>query len=389
MSFNALDVILVALAGLAGLAGYGLGMVTRAASWVGLALGVALGARLLPVVVRSVGPGAGRAQLAVIAVAVLVGAAFAGQVVGLMVGGRVHLAIRSRGVRRVDQIGGAALGALGVVVAVWLLVPAAAEVPGWQARQVRTSRVARAVEDLFPPAPDATRTLQRLLGERYPTVFESLRPAPDVAAPPAASGLADDVAGRVARSTVTVAGEACGRIQEGSGFVAAPELVVTNAHVVAGERSTVLERDDGSLVDADVVAFDPARDLAVLWAPDIGRDPLPIGDTDVGGRGGVFGHPGGGALRIAPFAVGQEITAVGRDIYGAARSRRDVLVLSSSLAPGDSGAALVDPGGAVVGVAFAIAPDRPGVAYALTTGELQAVLADGATAGADTGDCVA
>jgi S1-C subfamily serine protease len=127
----------------------------------------------------------------------------------------------------------------------------------------------------------------------------------------------------------------------------------------------------------------------VLWAPDIGRDPLPIGDTDVGGRGGVFGHPGGGTLRIAPFAVGQEITAVGRDIYGADRSRRDVLVLSSSLAPGDSGAALVDPGGAVVGVAFAIAPDRPGVAYALTTGELQAVLADGAAAGADAGDCVA
>lgn len=389
MSFNALDVVLVAVAVLAGFGGYRLGMVTRAASWLGLAVGVAVGARLVPTVVRSVGPGAGRAQLAVVAVTVLVGAAFAGQVAGLLVGSRAHLAMRSRRARQVDQVGGAALGVLGVLVAVWLVVPAAADVPGWQARQVRTSRLARAVEDVFPPAPNATRTLRRILGGRYPTVFESLRPAPDLAAPPAASGLTGAVAEAVAASTVKVVGEACGRIQEGSGFVAAPELVVTNAHVVAGQPSTVLQRDDGSEVDADVVAFDPARDLAVLRAPGIGRDPLPIGDIQVGGRGGVFGHPRGGPLRIAPFAVGQEITAVGRDIYGADPTRRDVLVLSSSLAPGDSGAPLVDPIGAVVGVAFAIAPDRPGVAYALTTGELQAVLSAGASAGADTGSCVA
>ena len=94
-----------------------------------------------------------------------------------------------------------------------------------------------------------------------------------------------------------------------------------------------------------------------------------------GVRGAVFGHPGGGPLEASPFRVDRRIRAVGRDIYGAARTERDVLVLAADLEPGDSGSALVSPDGDVVGVAFAIAPDRPGVAYALTPAEVRAALA--------------
>src|SRR3546814_3814837 len=122
---------------------------------------------------------------------------------------------------------------------------------------------------------------------------------------------------------------------------------------------------DGSEVSASIVAFDPRRDLAVLRAPGLERPALPLGDTEEGGRGAVFGHPGGGPLRAAPFEVGQEVTATGSDIYDSARTEREVLVLAAGLQPGDSGGALIDAEGRVVGVAFAIAPDRPGVAYAL------------------------
>ncbi len=388
MPFNALDVILAGLLVMGGFGGWRLGLLARAASWAGMALGLVLAARVLPTVVTSAERSSGRAGVVMIALAILAGGAFVGQAIGLLVGTRLHLGIRSAEGRSADAAAGAVTGVLGVLVAVWILVPTLADVPGWEARQVRTSRITRAVEEIFPAPPDATGTLRHLLGEQYPRVFDALRPSPSVGPPPAASGLSRATSDQVARSTVKVVGEACGRIQEGSGFVAGPDLVVTNAHVVAGERTTLLERSDGSRVSARVVAFDPARDLAVLAAPGIGRPPLALGDTAAGGRGAVFGHPGGGDLRITPFSVGQRITAVGRDIYGEARTERDVLVLAADLAPGDSGAALVDATGQVVGVAFAIAPDRPGVAYALSTAELRPVL-DQAAAPVDTGACVA
>jgi S1-C subfamily serine protease len=269
-------------------------------------------------------------------------------------------------------------------------VPAAAETAGWPARQTRNSSIARAVDALFPEPPDAYQALRRLVGDdQFPQVFDALRPAPDLGPPPAESGLTQELADRVAASTVKVEGVACSRVQDGSGAVIGDNLVVTNAHVVAGEDSTVVERHpDGERLEARVVAFDPFRDLALLRVFGMDRPALPIADTEPEGIGAVFGHPGGGALRVAPFQVGRRATATGTDIYDQSRTQRDVLFLSASLSPGDSGAALVDPSGAVVGVAFAIAPDKANVAYALATSELRELLAGPLADEVDTGPCV-
>jgi len=137
-----------------------------------------------------------------------------------------------------------------------------------------------------------------------------------------------------------------------------------------------------------VVVFDSDRDLAVLQVPGLGHPTLPIGDAGAGGTGAVFGYPGGGPLRVSPFQVEEEVEAVGRDLYDTHDTRRQVLVLAADLHPGDSGAALADSAGSVVGVAFAIAPDRPQTAYALTTDELRAVLQTDVTTPADTGPCL-
>jgi S1-C subfamily serine protease len=390
LPFNALDLALGAMMVAAGLAGWRLGLVTRALSWAGLAGGVVLAARLLPRIARSADASTGRAELALIGIGLLLAGAFLGQAIGLVAGSRLRVGVRGERARQIDSVGGAVAGVLGVLVAVWLVVPALADVPGTAARQARGSRIARVVAEVFPPAPDATRTLRRLLGEGYPRVFDSLRPTPASGPPPRVSGIDPATSARAAAATVKVVGEACGRIQEGTGFVARAGLVVTNAHVVSGEPRTTLERSDGVQVDALVVAFDPARDIAVLSAPDLDRPALPLGEVESGARGAVYGHPGGGPLEASPFRVDRRIRAVGRDIYGAARTERDVLVLAADLEPGDSGSALVAPDGQVIGVAFAIAPDRPGVAYALTPAEIRAVLArvpPAATAAA-TGPCI-
>ena len=103
----------------------------------------------------------------------------------------------------------------------------------------------------------------------------------------------------------------------------------------------------------------------------------------------VFGHPNGQTpLAVSPAAIRQQVTAVGRDLYDARETRRQVFILASDLAPGDSGGGLVNPTGTVVGVAFAIAPDRPGTSYALTTDELRPVLALGGSAAVNTGPCL-
>jgi S1-C subfamily serine protease len=314
--------------------------------------------------------------------------AMIGQAVGFALGRRLRPRTHNRAVIGADRAAGAAAGVVGVLLLLWLTLPLLAGTPGWVAEQARGSTVAQALDSHLPDAPDSMQTLRSFMGdENFPAVFDALRPTPDLGPPPEDSGLSAALTSQVSTSIVKVEGIACSRLQDGTGFVVAPDEVVTNAHVVAGESETELARDDGSRVTATIVAFDPQRDLAVLRAPGLNRRSLPIAASSEDATGGVFGHPGGGPLRIAPFAVARQIKAVGRDIYGTDITTRDVLELRSSLRPGDSGSPLVDGSGHVVGVAFAIAPDKPGVAYALATSELSAVLADDLSHAVSTGMC--
>lgn len=383
---NTLDLFVVVAAVMAAVGGYRIGFLARVASWIGLALGGILGGLVGEALLERL-PEATDDQALWIFLGCLLGLAFIGQAAGLVLGRTLHVALPFGGARQTDRVVGAAAGVVGVVLLLWLVLPIIAEKSGWFAVQSRTSALAELVDERLPEPPNAA--LRRFVNDgRFPRVFEALERAPDLGPPPEASGLPDAVIDAVIPSTVKVEGTACRRIQEGSGFVVGDGLVVTNAHVVAGEDETVLERSDGSEVDATVVAFDPNRDLAVLRAEDLDRPALGLGEADEGTTGAVFGHPGGGPLRIAPFQVGEEVNATGTDIYDGARTERRVLILAAQLAPGDSGAALVDGAGNVVGVAFAIAPDRPGVAYALDDAELRAVLAGDLNTEVDTGPCL-
>jgi S1-C subfamily serine protease len=385
---NLFDLIVLVVAVSAAVGGYRLGFLARALSWVGLAVGLYLAARFLPDLLGLVPVPAEAPNLRLVAgIGILLLGAFLGQGIGLLIGTQAHLSIPTAG-RPLDRAGGALAGVFGVLVALWLLLPTFAEVPGTVSRQARSSVIAQTIDTSLPDPPDTLQAFRRLVGDtQFPEVFAALRPAPDLGPPPVESGLSAGLAQSVAASTFRVEGEACGRLQEGSGFVAQPGVVVTNAHVVAGQESTELIGVDGSRSPAQVVVFDPDTDLAVLAAPGVGAPPLAIEDAGVGTGGAVFGYPGGGALEISPFEVREAANAVGRDLYGNGPTRRDVLILASRLAPGDSGAALVNASGAVVGAAFAIAPDRAGTAYALDADELREALA-APRAPADTGPCL-
>jgi S1-C subfamily serine protease len=386
---NALDLALVAIALAAAVAGWRLGFTTRVLSWIGLGLGLAAGVRFLPWVLDRM-DGASRFQLIAVAMAVVLAGAALGQTVGLALGTRFAPRPRAGLADRVDRSFGAVAGIVGVGALIWLTLPLLAATRGWPGDLTAHSRIARAFATDLPTAPDATKMVETLVGpSQFPAVMGDLDPTAGGTPPPPSAGLAPSVAQSLARSVVKVEGISCQRVLDGSGFVVRPGLVVTNAHVVAGEASTTVIRDDGSRLGATVVAFDPERDLALLSVPRLDRPALTLARPSPGQQGGVFGHPGGDPLRIAPFSLERQITATSNDIYGDHQVTRQVLELAAALAPGDSGSAVVDTTGEVVGVAFAISTDQRNLAYALAPSELDDLLAHPHATAVSTEDCAA
>jgi S1-C subfamily serine protease len=370
---NWVDVVVIAGVVLAALAGFRLGFVTRVLSWIGMLCGIVVALLVLGPLLDGIDPSQ-RVRAVVIAIAVVLLGAFAGQAVGFVLGNRLRPPPNDEGLNRADAILGLVAGVVGAVLLLWLFVPVLGQRGGPVADEVATSWVGRELDGL-PQPPDALQVFRSLVGEdNFPDVFAQLEPAAPLGPPPTSSGLSKTTADAVAASVVKVEGVACRKIQDGTGFAVEDGLVATNAHVVAGETSPEVIRDDGRRLSAQIVLFDADRDLALLRVPKLDRPPLPLSHPATGDVGGVFGHPQGQPLRIAPFKVARLIDATGRNIYGSGLVERNVVEAAADLQPGDSGSPLVNPGGQVIGVTFAIARDRPDVAYALNTMELEAAL---------------
>ncbi len=387
---NSLDLILVIALVTAAMGGYRLGFVTRVLSWVFLLAGALLGLRLLPTFSGTIEHLSINARLMVVVFVVFASAALA-QMLGVFVGSHISSNVPHGPMRVVDRVAGAITGMFGVVAILWLLLPTMSMTPGFFSTMARSSAIAGALDSAAPLPPNVATTLRHLTSDAsFPTVFDDLRRSPDLEPAPVKVALSNEVMFSVSRSTVKVEGVACKRTQSGSGFVVGNKLIATNAHVVAGERETRIMSVDGQYYNATVVYFDANRDLALLSVPRFNGLPLPLARADVKDEGAVFGHPNGqDQLAIAPARISQRLVAQGRDLYDQRTTRRNILILSASLRQGDSGAALVNPFGEVVGVAFAIAPDRSDVAYALDIDELRAALNAPRQDGVSTGQCLA
>ena len=376
---NGLDLVLVLLAVVAAVGGWRLGFLHRLSGWIGAGMGLALAIVTLPTVVERLGLDSDT-TIFLVCTAVLVLFASIGQA--------MRQEVDTPAARTVDAVGGALLGILGVGVIAWLVVPVMADTAGWAAASARGSIISRLVDEHLPDPPPQIAALERqLAGGQYPQLFTGLRQAPDTPPPPTGSTVGPELLDRAARSVVRIQGEACDRIQSGSGFVVQQGVVVTNAHVVAGTDELTLETPDGASARGVVVTFDPATDLALV-ATDLQRDPLPVSAPVVGDRGLVLGFPGGGDFAPSPFEVAERLDATGYDIYDSQLVERDLLALSSQLEPGDSGSAVLRDDGSVIGVAVAVAPDQPLVAYALDAGELESLGADADGNRVDTGPCI-
>lgn len=313
--------------------------------------------------------------------ALLVGALVAVSLGRLALGLRARL-IRGRTLHAADGAGGAALIAAVALGIVWVFGAAALHAPG--AAQLRAgvqrSLILRSLNEMLPPSGPILNALNRV--DPAPAISGPTTPV----APPDAAIASDLDVLRAGRSVVRVLGTACGLGIEGSGWVARPGLVVTNAHVVAGQDDTTVTTQDGASLDATAVYYDPGNDLAVL---SIGAEipTLPVAPDPRSGVGGaVLGYPENGPYALAPARLGDTRTVLSEDSYGRGPIRRAIAFLRGSVRSGNSGGPLVDSRGQVLGTVFAAATSGPPGGFAVPNSIVISSLDEAATP-VSTGPC--
>lgn len=391
------DVVVVLLALLYALSGFRRGLVIGVLSLAGFVGGGALAAALLPDALAGWEPPWQRVVLVLGGVLV---AALLGQALLVAVGSRLRALVPWRPLRVLDGLLGALMSLLLVGALVWFAAGALRTAPApVVSRAVEDSRIASALERAVPVDAGAVfAELGSALGEQgFPRVFvggeEPIAPVepPDPAASSAAEAVAAGARGSVLK--VTGVAEECSRGVEGSGFVVAPGRVVTNAHVVAGVDSPEVQvGGEGPRLPADVVVYDPERDLAVLAVPGLEAPALPLGEVLApGDAAAVVGFPLDGPYDVETAGVRQVVTALGEDVYGRPGVTREVYSLRADVQPGNSGGPLLDLDGRVVGVVFARSVDDASTGYALTLEESGEVLEAAAAASepVSTQECVA
>jgi S1-C subfamily serine protease len=400
MSALALDVLLAVLLVSYAVTGYRHGFVVSVLSLVGFLCGGALGMWLLPQILRgwhSVNDNV-LWRTGVLVFAVIVFASI-GQAIAVTIGSRLRSGLRVKPVRMVDSILGALATVIAVSVLVWFMAGAVrGGAPATLAKAIGGSRVIQTIDRFVP-----SQTARLFAGfrsvldsEGFPRVFDGFRTEPIIPVAPPDGQLASGrgVAGAAA-SIVKINGvaESCNRGQEGSGWVVSPERVITNAHVVAGVSSEhVRIRGTGRSYDAQVVFFDPQRDLAVLSVPGLPAPALPQGaDLRASDGAAVAGFPLDGPYRVDSARVREVLRATGADIYGNPGVIREVYSLFARIEPGNSGGPLLTPRGEVVGIVFAKSLDDDRTGYALTLDEARPVLdvASRSVAPVSTGACAA
>ncbi len=343
-----LDWLIVAFAVVLACFGFWQGFIVGVLSFTGFALGAFLGTRLGPLLLAR-GSSSPYAPAFGLIGALLAGAILASGLEG--VGFKLRRTLVIPGFGLLDGLLGAALGAALGLAIVWILAAVAAQTPGQNGLRadIQRSAILRDLNQALPPSGPILNALSRL--DPLPSITG---PSPDVAAPLPA--IAHDPGVRAAgRSVVRVLGTACGLAIEGSGWVADPGVVVTNAHVVAGEQDTTVEVGGHSPgLSARAIAFDPRNDIALLRVEGLELPSLRLVEDPASGRpGAILGYPENGPFDVEPGRIGRTQTVITQDAYGQGPVSRLLTPLRGLVRPGNSGGPLVDADGGVLATVFA------------------------------------
>jgi S1-C subfamily serine protease len=374
-----IDWVILGAVVLLALFGWAQGFVAGVLALIGFAAGAWLGTRVAPLVLE----GGSESQWA--PAFALVGALVAGGILAASfegVGARLRARFSSPAIAAVDGALGAALTAcIGLLIA-WVLGAVALQSGPDIRRDVQRSAILRQLNAVLPPTGPLLNTLRGL--DPFPRID-----GPEARVPAPRAAIARDPEVAAARdSVVKILGTACGVGVEGSGWVAAPGVVVTNAHVVAGQDDTqVLRRGVEPGLSAQAIHFDPRNDLAVLRVDGLDAPALDVApDPKSGTSAAILGFPLNGPYDVRPGRVGETREVVSQDAYGRGPVRREITSLRGAVRSGNSGGPMVDGQGRVVTTIFAATINGPRGGYGVPNAIVRDAL--GSTGGpVDTGPC--
>ncbi|QFZ16297.1 MarP family serine protease [Saccharothrix syringae] len=382
---NWVDLLVLALAAFAAVSGARQGMVVALPAFVGVLVGLVLGTQLAPLVVAEFDNVVTKVVFAVGVVVLLVAL---GETLGVYVGRTLKPRVNSSPLRGADNALGAVVQGAVVFVVAWMIalpLTMVAGMPGLT-RGLNQSVILSTVDGAMPQAArDLADDLSDLFDvSGFPAAVNPFdrTPLKDVEPPDPALG-DNPVVQRLQPSVLKVRGRApsCSRALEGTGFVIAPERVMTNAHVVAGTTEVAVEVGRGQF-DATVVHYDAQTDVAILAVPDLDAAPLEFRTDEIaqGEDGIVLGYPLDGPYTASAARVRERIPMLrGPDIYDAVTVTRDVYTVRAKVRSGNSGGPLVDPQGRVMGVVFGAAVDDQETGFVLTAKEVAEEVAEAPT----------
>jgi hypothetical protein len=343
-----LDWVILGFTALLAFYGYLQGFLVGMMSLVGFVIGAFLGTRVAPLLLHQ-GSRSPYAPLFGLVGALLLGGLFSSGMEGI--GSRVRMVLRIPGFKTLDGLLGAVLTACVALGIAWIVGAVALDTTGSGSvrSDIRASKILRDLDRMLPPSGPVLDALARF--DPLPSVHG---PAADVDAP---DREILDRAGphRAAHSVVKVFGMACGLGVEGSGWVAAPDLVVTNAHVVAGEHDTEIQvQGAGPGLPVQIVAFDVHDDLAVLRIAHLPLRPLTlVSAPTLGTAAAILGYPEDGPFKARAGRLGQTESVDTQDAYGDGHVHRSISALRGLVQPGNSGGPLVNAQGQVLATVFA------------------------------------
>ena len=368
---TSLDWLIVALTAVMAFWGYRQGLIVGALSLLGFVAGAIIGGRLSPALLPD-GADSPYAPVTALGGALLLGAIVAVVFEGGARGLRARV-VRRQGTAIVDGAGGAVLlAAIGLGLA-WMFGAVALNAPGGRElrQDVQRSAILRALNETLPPSGFILNTLNSI----DPGISIS-GPNPGVGPPDSRLGTDPDV-DRAGNSVVHVLGTACGLNVAGSGWIAKRNLVVTNAHVIAGEEDTEIETRSGETHDAVPVHYDPSNDLALLRVSGLDPPPLRIAaEAPSGTAGAVLGYPEDDPFTIQPARLGPTSTVVSQDSYGRGPIPRQLTALRGRVRSGNSGGPMVDGAGRVLTTVFAATTGGRAGGYGIPNEVVRAALSD-------------
>ena len=376
MRGDLLDLALLVVAAAFALSGYRQGFVVGSLSFIGFVGGAVLGAQFGPAVSRAIV--GGQTQQDVVAVILLVSGAIIGQFIASSVGAALRQSMTSPSSTTLDAVGGSAISILSMLLIAWAIgsVLTASSFPV-VVQQVNNSVVLGTMDKIMPSQAKTMFTEFRQLLARgpFPQVFSGIGAAHLFAVSPPDPAVLNSPGYLAARSRVLkIQGTAlsCNRSIEGSGFVYAPQHVLTNAHVVAGvNEGPTVTTPDGTVYQSKVVLYDPQVDIAVLYVPGLNLTPLQFDDQAQDGANAVVaGYPLDHSFTAVPARIGGMQNAVGADIYQTGQVTRQIFQIKAVVQPGNSGGPLLSPSGTVYGVVFAAAVGESDTGFALTASEV-------------------